>query len=253
MQIKPNNIHRKFAVHEDLLCATSKLFRNRLQKHRKLNEGERSICHEELNAIKADITFCRSKCGQNYHQHCLEDWKNSPLDGGVTCPLCRHDRTPEPTAVLALPGPNDFEPETLQTYIDWLYTGTIQVDPKIPPESDEFNVYLLKAMSLACTVADEEFASSLKAHLVAHFESKVNTGFRKASIEYAFGAESYIPVKHFVLWSALSNMSGRQVFSGMDQLSDAVVQAIDDSLMQLRRYWFMTTTSGEYELVDAEE
>lgn len=244
-------MHRKFVVHEDLLCATSKLFQQRLQKHRKLIGGECSICHEEMSSIRADITFCRSECGQNFHEHCLEQWKSSGPD--MTCPMCRREWTKESMTTLEVPSQDDIEPEVLQTYVDWLYTGTIHMNPAIVPESDDANVFLLKALALAYSLDDSVFRSTVKAHLTTAFESKVNTGFRSASIEFVCHPEIPDRLRHYVLVYLCLRPSIGQILNQMEQVSDHVKDVVSKHMEMTFRSWFNMTTNKEYEIVDTED
>jgi hypothetical protein len=103
-----------FDIHEELLCASSPYFRDRLQKIRKPIEGECSICHEDMHEDDEEIVFCRT-CGSNFHHDCIKQWEQqnqSDDDTAIaTCPLCRvvqcglhrrPDRACVPTSITRL-------------------------------------------------------------------------------------------------------------------------------------------------------
>ncbi|KAJ4291005.1 hypothetical protein N0V90_010201 [Kalmusia sp. IMI 367209] len=82
---------RVFAVHEDLLCTNSSLFREKIQPGRKDIEGECSICHEEMVIEGHELSYCAT-CGCNYHQECIAKWLVKwHVNAGTLrrCPLCR--------------------------------------------------------------------------------------------------------------------------------------------------------------------
>lgn len=41
------------------------------------------------------MTYCRKKCGNNFHIKCLRVWIDHKLSSGdkITCPMCRTDMT----------------------------------------------------------------------------------------------------------------------------------------------------------------
>ena len=143
--IHTRTVRRKFAVHEDLLCATSKHFKKRLQERRKPVEEDCPICYDVLDPADADITFCGTQCGQNMHQHCVDEWMKTN-DEAKTCPMCRTAwKTRRPSTIAVLPSKVGLKSKALQLYIDWLYTDTLRVDPDVAPESDDYNIHLLQA------------------------------------------------------------------------------------------------------------
>ncbi|RYD70479.1 MAG: hypothetical protein EOP84_26640, partial [Verrucomicrobiaceae bacterium] len=88
VRLKVPGSKRQYTVHEDLLCSHSKTFKARLQKSRKSQQDECSICTEALDDRAQDLTFCRDGCGQNFHEECIDDWKKSQ-NGPMKCPMCR--------------------------------------------------------------------------------------------------------------------------------------------------------------------
>ena len=46
--------------------------------------------------VSEPLTFCRIKCGNNFHIHCLEIWVQHKIQTSdkVTCPMCRQDLGP---------------------------------------------------------------------------------------------------------------------------------------------------------------
>ena len=185
IQIQPSNIHRAFGVHEDLLCATSTVFKKRLQRRRKPISGDCSICSEALDPSIADITFCRASCGQNVHVHCLENWGQANA-GVITCPICRKPWQRRSTGILELKSKSAVDPKAMQTYIDWLYTGNIQIDTTVDAGSDASNVCLLRIWSVAKLMGDTKFENAIVALYTAAVECKQNRGFWLNIIWYTF-------------------------------------------------------------------
>jgi hypothetical protein len=114
-----------FTIHEDLLCSSSKYFKEELQESRKAIEGDCSICTEDVAGF-TPVDFCES-CGQNFHTKCIDDW----LQQKRTCPLCRLDwqlpLQPREEKVIKMtfwPYPDSY----FDQYMQWLYTGVFQQD-----------------------------------------------------------------------------------------------------------------------------
>jgi hypothetical protein len=124
-------------VHEDLLCANSAFFKSRLQKTRKAIDGECPICHDDMDAMTDDVTFCRAKCGQNMHEKCMEQWSDT-RPAPATCPMCRKSWKQKAEDLIALD--EDLDPEAIQLYIDWLYSGTLQIDETISRAAAEYDL-----------------------------------------------------------------------------------------------------------------
>jgi hypothetical protein len=114
---------RHCTVHEDLLCAHSKFFKRSLQCLRKPLQDECSICTEPLDPNAEDITFCRSGCGQNFHEQCIDEWKTSQ-SGQTTCPMCRKIWKSDTNKLQTV----DMKVNqcSIQLYVEWLYTGQLQ-------------------------------------------------------------------------------------------------------------------------------
>jgi hypothetical protein len=121
---------RIFPVHEELLCTSSLYFRDRLQKNRKLIEGECSICHEDMHTETEEITYCQT-CGANFHYNCIKQWeagnmaRDPALVAGVMCPLCRSVWDESKTRTCHCP---NLDPEAFGMYNKWLYTKNISID-----------------------------------------------------------------------------------------------------------------------------
>lgn len=158
VEIKPRKVHRKFAVHENLLCKTSEVFKQRLQEHRKPVERDCPICHENLDPAIADITYCQVKCGKNLHQHCLDKWEHAQSEV-ITCPMCREAW--EDHTTLDLASNTDLGPKAMQLYMDWLYSGGVHINQEIALESDDFNVLHLKAWVVSHAVGDTTFQTAI--------------------------------------------------------------------------------------------
>ncbi|KAF3047425.1 hypothetical protein E8E12_005427 [Didymella heteroderae] len=209
IEIKALRVHRSFAVHENLLCTTSNLFKERLEKHRKSIDRECPTCLEELEPMQADIAFYRSKRGQSMHSYCFEEWKGSQA-GEITCPMCRQIWETPLTDVLDLPT-TDLDPEALQTNLDWQYTDRCPSLDASPQYTEEFNVRLLKALPVACILQDHCFWGMLVAMSMGVLQSKGNSGFRLDSVKYAFETTDFVQIFMKVLGEAIASSHGTNV------------------------------------------
>ncbi|KAF1843705.1 uncharacterized protein K460DRAFT_342150 [Cucurbitaria berberidis CBS 394.84] len=196
VQFKIKNCSRHFTLHEDLICANSKYFKERLQKDCKAIKEGCAICHEQLDPKVDDITFCRAKCGQNVHENCIEECKTSET-GRDTCPMCRKNwknKTEDPIIVE-----NDLDRDAVQIYIDWLYTGTLHIDENINRGKDDFNLVLLKAWKVATILKDWNFMYAIIAEYIGTMEDGSNAGFWVSSTKYAFEDENIKSMQIFVI------------------------------------------------------
>jgi len=146
-----------FTVHTDLLCAKSPFFRTKLQPNRRPIEDDCSICQDEVELGRQELTFCKS-CGVNFHYRCIEEWKARAAEGeATTCPLCRQEWAQH----------RDFHghlfstinADAFETYFEWLYRSHIAVDDTGPDSSvvwDLFDAYLLGSR-----LEDWQFCSAL--------------------------------------------------------------------------------------------
>ena len=161
----------KFAVHEDLLCSSSKYFKRKLQKSRKPVEGDCSVCTEDVAGF-TQISYCKG-CGQNFHTKCIDDW----LQRERTCPLCRLDwpLPLQPTQVKGLG--MHWHDLHFNRYIQWLYTGDIT------SKKDSLGE-LLSAWRLAGYVEDSDYL--------------LDAG--RAIIEISSASQATIPCQKIVGW-----------------------------------------------------
>lgn len=174
---------KQFTVHEDLICATSHDFRRKLQGKRKPVLGECSICHEDLDQQAGNVTFCRAQCGQNVHDYCIDEWARSQ-DGPTKCPVCRHVWREDSHATLALWELIDFKESVIVTYLNWLYTGRIEIDRKIPRDSKEFGLLILQSWLVSNEVEDLSFRHALAANFIS--ENKFERVFWIKAAQYVF-------------------------------------------------------------------
>lgn len=178
-------IQRTFTLPEDLICRSSQAFRQLLQKNRKTVDGECSICHETLDADEDEITFCRARCGQNFHERCMDQWKVAE-SGPTKCPICRQVWKSLPNHTIGVM--NDIEgiddKDAMHVYCDWLYTGTIQIDEDVPRDSEEFGLRILKAHNLASQLNDMDFRNAVVANYIA--ENRFAKGFWSTAINYVW-------------------------------------------------------------------
>jgi hypothetical protein len=197
---------RHFTVHEDLLCTNSKTFKKRLQKGRKTLSGECSICHEELKAEIDDVTFCRSGCGKNFHEECINEWRQSRQDP-LTCPMCRKSWEIAPDLLYWV----DDQPygglsrDAVQIYIDWLYSGQLNIDEEIDRSGQDFNLLLLKACRVSDAFIDVKFRHAIIAEIVSAMESDGNPAFDQACVEYVYARDWSFAMRTFMVEAFLTN------------------------------------------------
>ncbi|KAF1955528.1 hypothetical protein CC80DRAFT_594271 [Byssothecium circinans] len=62
-------------------------------KRKSIEDQECPICYSEFEPGKERIAYCKSFCGNNVHQICIDLWLSSQrsMYGKSTCPYCRHD------------------------------------------------------------------------------------------------------------------------------------------------------------------
>ncbi|KAF2130084.1 hypothetical protein P153DRAFT_422802 [Dothidotthia symphoricarpi CBS 119687] len=185
VRFRVKNIDRRFTVHEDLICKTSKFFKDRLQKARKPVKGECFVCTEDLDPKIKDLTFC-AMCGQNVHVSCIERWKQTASIQGndrslPTCPMCRHVWENE-SLLTHLRLTDSLEPESVQVYLDWLYSGTVHIDAAISRDTDTYNVCILQAWEVASVVEDEVF----KDKIIQTWFTERRMDFYRDTVQWAF-------------------------------------------------------------------
>lgn len=222
IQIQARNVHSKYSVSEDVLCATSELSKNLLQKY---DEGACAICHEVLDPATADITLYKKQCdGHNVHQSCIDDWK-ATNPATAPCSICEAIQEPRPSTV-SLPSKIDLDPKALQLYVVWLYADAIRVAPDVAAESDDYNVCLLRAWSVAEAAQDKEFKHAIIAHLMSQFDKQENAGFGAASITYAFETVEHHSMRVFIREYCI----GMGMTESVKQATGGVVKAFRDDV-----------------------
>jgi hypothetical protein len=192
------NLTRRFTVHEDIICRTSKVFKARFQRERKEVATSCSICFDDLNAATQDITFCE-KCGQNFHEDCIDKWTaaRTGANGPATCPMCRGQWTPRSSSNLeCLRVEQELDGQAVQLYLHWLYSGTITIDASVCRTDDEFNVVLLQCWEVSDAVDDESFRDAV----IRTFFNEAEAHFWSKSINFAFvGGKGSDPMREFVM------------------------------------------------------
>lgn len=156
MRLLIGRSQKPFCVHQIRLCATSSLFKNKLEAGRKRIEGDCGICLEPLKAHDKILTWCKT-CGNNVHQECLEKWAKQDM----TCPMCRAPWVPrEMFETLTF---RDFDPVGFDVYIQWLYTDKI---PEYGEDSEGRCKRLLQAHVLGEAVKDPAFVDAVRCEMV---------------------------------------------------------------------------------------
>ncbi|KAF2660681.1 hypothetical protein K491DRAFT_711581 [Lophiostoma macrostomum CBS 122681] len=172
-----------FTIHEDVLCAKSKAFRERLQHNRKDIPPDCPICHSSIIPEIERIVYCRAPhgCGQNMHAHCVEKW----LATGTTCPYCRTEWEQEqdlkhfiiePHKRHKLPSTWVIDGVQLQklsledvmgVWFYYAYTGTFMLDEGYYEHKDrrgvriEWICYLFRLFILADILRDAGFKTKI--------------------------------------------------------------------------------------------
>jgi hypothetical protein len=136
VRLRIGHTKETFAIYEELLCSHSSYFREKLQKGRKAIEGECTICHEEMDPTRQELTFCKPGCGGNMHYKCMESWKGlkTARSEAITCPLCRHV-WPTETYQQTLQC-SDLKADSFDYYQQWLYHHTILLEDREPGTED---------------------------------------------------------------------------------------------------------------------
>jgi hypothetical protein len=188
--------------------------------------------------VTSDVTFC-GKCGQNVHEVCIEKWKQSQGKEGVgersvkgmgtgTCPMCRADWKNEPL-LKSLDIKEELDAESVQIYLDWLYSGHLQIPASIDRKTDAFNVAVLKCWAVANAMQDETF----KSMVVKMWFEEAEAQFWKDSVEWAFvegnGDEE---IKGFVVEVFMCFMETGWFVKEGKSWPDAFVRALADRALE---------------------
>ncbi|KAJ4365598.1 hypothetical protein N0V83_008218 [Neocucurbitaria cava] len=229
VSFKVNNCDRLFTVHEDLLCANSEYFKEKLQKTRKPIGGRCPVCHERLHPTLDDITFCSAKCGKNMHLKCMKAWrKRSQAEKPrrrPTCPMCRSYWKQRTDGVVLIH--EELDRNAVQLYIDWLYSGKLQVDEKFNRSSDEYNVQLLKGWTVSSTFKDVTFTYAIIAEYLS-WEVKYSPSpyFGPDAAKYAFEDQDIGSMKRFVVDAFLVDIEDGWSESNATGFPPAFVRAV---------------------------
>ncbi|CAO2656147.1 Nn.00g049500.m01.CDS01 [Neocucurbitaria sp. VM-36] len=261
VSFKTNNCDRHFTVHEDLLCANSKYFKDKLHKDRKAVEGECSICSEELDPKVDDITFCRAECGQNIHEKCMEAWKRSQGTRQATCPTCRKAWKQKTDDVILVD--EDLDRDAVQLYIDWLYSGKLHIYADMDRADEEFDVQLLKAWVVSSKLIDFAFRYAIIAKYVATVESEARDGFWIVAAKFAFEEKDISSMKQFVVDAFLMRVDNNRFENNASDFPTTFVHAICGTLLHLMKIgmgsheshkdFLVRYTQGHYKLGDSED
>ncbi|USP73212.1 oxidation resistance protein 1 [Curvularia clavata] len=173
-----------FTVHADLFCNNSKYFKRRLQNNRKIIDGDCAICKEKLDPKTSVLTFCEARCGQNFHKHCIDEWKRLTVRE-TTCPLCRESwKTRSRNIGLPLDLGN-LDLYAIHAYVNWLYTGELHIDEAFNRQESSYNLELLRTWRFSVKIEDENFKKAIIAECVTAIEKGAKGGFDPACIKYA--------------------------------------------------------------------
>ncbi|KAJ4365597.1 hypothetical protein N0V83_008217 [Neocucurbitaria cava] len=182
-----------YAVHEDIICCTSALIREAMQKHRKPlhRQDDCDICYVSLDPRARNITFCR-KCGDNVHEACLQEWwkqlllvdqREDSSSHVPTCPFCRATWSDDEDQIFHLAVAEDLDDCALQLYVNWLYSRILHICSAISPTTDEFNATILKCWEVANAFQDETFKGEV---FTVFFTTEGKAPLDTDSIDWAF-------------------------------------------------------------------
>ena len=147
-------------MHADLLCKHSVYFKNHIQKARKDIEGECVICHETLDAVGADLTFCE-RCGDNLHQDCLGKWYQTK----PTCPTCRTKWVdPSPLDCMVL---EDLSADGFDMWAQWLYGSSLPTYSADQGEDEVRCIRLIDAHIVGDFVKDSDFVQVVRRAIIS--------------------------------------------------------------------------------------
>ena len=196
-----------FAVHEDLLCSSSKYFKRKFQKSRRAIEGDCSVCTEEVANLAA-VSYCNA-CGQNFHQACINDW----LDRERTCPLCRLEwslpRNQSNDTVHIVIG-CAWDGANFDRYMQWLYTDTL-------PDNGARLTELFTAHILACRLKDPRYMIASRRSII-DFVSTPEATVTHSDMEFLYRDVSMAsPLRTFFLDLCIANPSLVKVVPGLPE------------------------------------
>ena len=165
-----------------------------------------------------------------------------------TCPMCRAAWKTRRLSTAILPSKVGLESKALQLYIEWLYNDTLRVDPDVAPESDDYNLHLLQAWSVAVAAKDTTFERAIIAHLMSQFEQYRNAGFGPASVSYALLTVNNIhpPMRAFVKKVTLVWGMRDSLKQSRDTAAAMLRFEVQKSKEQIRRKILSEATDGEY-------
>jgi hypothetical protein len=139
--------------------------------------------------VRHTLTSYTKPLGQNVHEACIEMWKRSQTQQvndrdrpqQPRCPMCRAIWLSDPS-LSQLDINSELDPESVHTYLDWLYTSALSIDDSISPMIDAFNLQLLKLWAVATAVEDDSF----KAIVITKFFDEAKARFWTESVKWAF-------------------------------------------------------------------
>jgi hypothetical protein len=186
------------------------------------------------------------------HEKCMTQWL-AERGSAKTCPMCRKVWKVDGQESVALD--HDFDTDAVQLYLDWLHTGKLQFEESIDRATDNFNIHLLKAFAVSDVMKDDTYKHLIIAEFFTGIDSKVNKGFWKKSVRYAFGSAGTDSMRELVVDVYLSDFRPSWIRDHKESFPaaflDALLMAALEALRAtkstprelLRRY-----TKGEYKI-----
>jgi hypothetical protein len=175
---------KTFTVHEDLICARSRAFKELLQPHRKPVDDDTDcpICHLNIANDYEHLVWCKKGCGQNMHADCVAEW----LKRGRNCAYCRTpwdtengeeikkyviERIPENKDPLDKKGTEKEElcAKSFGVYMRFLYGGGASTLEKklnhlweeTDPRREQYTINLFRLFQIGDALRDPRFKSTI--------------------------------------------------------------------------------------------
>jgi len=150
---------RIFSMHADMLCDQSTFFKNQVQESRQVIEGECVICHEDLDPVALNLTYCKT-CGNNVHENCIDKWNK--IDN--TCPICRAEWVEPPSFQpmdLAQVEVNGFD-----MYAQWFYGSSLPAYNANGEGGELRCIRLINAHIVGDLLKDSQFVQAVRKEII---------------------------------------------------------------------------------------
>lgn len=143
-----------------MLCERSTFFKNKIQKARKDIEGDCVICHEKLDAVAANLTYCKI-CGNNLHEPCIEKWYKTKS----SCPTCRAEWVaPSSSECMVL---EDLSADGFDMYAQCVYGSSLPTYSEDQGDDELRCIRLIDAHIVGDFVQDSDFVQVVRQDIIS--------------------------------------------------------------------------------------